>query len=389
MARPPPHKRRLALLGGGLLALSLVSLASPGYLRSAAFVARVAGLEEGVAGRLARWDHAPWQEEVREVPTRHGPLRARLYRPSTRGGPTLLLTPGVHADGVDEPRLVELARDFAAGGLTVLTLELPELVRYRITPRLPDLLEDAVLWAAARPELAPQGKVGLVGISFSGGLSLVAAGRPAVKDKVAFTLSLGGHGELPRVLRFLCTGLQPDGTRRTPHDYGLAVLLLNLADRLVPPAQVPPLTEAVLAFLRASNLTLHDARQAEEAFARARALQSGLPEPAASLAAAVNARDVERLGAALLPHVEAFAREDGLSPERSPPPASPVYLLHGEGDAVVPASEAELLARHLEGAGVEVRALRTPLIGHAELGGGLPPRDVLALVHFWVGPLAH
>ena len=56
-----------------------------------------------------------------------------------------------------------------------------------------DVIEDAVGWMTQQPELAPDGRVGIIGISFAGGLSIVAAGRPSIRDKVAFVLSFGGH----------------------------------------------------------------------------------------------------------------------------------------------------------------------------------------------------
>ena len=62
---------------------------------------------------------------------------------------------------------------------------------------------------AQQPDLAPDGRVGIVGISFAGGLSIAAAGRPAIRDKVAFVVSFGGHGDLPRVMRYLATGEAP------------------------------------------------------------------------------------------------------------------------------------------------------------------------------------
>ena len=43
-------------------------------------------------------------------------------------------------------------------------------------------------WMSKRPDLAPDGRVGIVGISFAGGLSISAASRPAIRDKVAFVL---------------------------------------------------------------------------------------------------------------------------------------------------------------------------------------------------------
>src|SRR5262249_55418473 len=154
--------------------------------------------------------------------------------------------------------------------------------------REPDMIEDAALWAASRPELAPDGRVGLMGISFAGGLSVVAAGRPSLADKVAFTFSLGGHGDLARVLAFLCTGVQPDGQPRKPHDYGVAIILLNVAAQVVPPEQVEPLRAGILTFLRASHLAMHDAQRANETFAEARRLQAQMPEPAATFMRYVN-----------------------------------------------------------------------------------------------------
>ena len=103
--------------------------------------------------------------------------------------------------GITEPRLTALATDLAGSGVAVMTLALPDLMGYQITARSADVIEDAVGWMAAQPELAPDGRVGMVGISFAGGLSIVAAGRPSIRDKVAYVVSFGGHGDLERVLQ--------------------------------------------------------------------------------------------------------------------------------------------------------------------------------------------
>jgi dienelactone hydrolase len=381
-----PRLRRVTLLAvlGGLLLVAL--LVVPHFLRGLSFVARVAGMQGGLVERIARWDTGPVSTEDLQVSSRHGPLRARLFHPEHPRGRTVIVTTGVHGDGIDEPRLMALARNLAAGGLTVLTPELPDLLHYRITPRQPDMLEDVALWASSRPELAPDGRVGLLGISFSGGLSVVAAGRSSLQDKVAFTLSLGGHGDLSRVLAFLCTGVQSDGRPRKPHDYGVVILLLNVADQVVPPEQVEPLRAGILTFLRASHFALHDARRAQETFAEARRMQSALPEPSATFLGYVNDRDVAALGPRLLPHARAFAAHPSLSPEHAPAPRSPVYLLHGTDDSVIPAIESELLARALA-PHTRVRLLLTPLISHAEVDRQAEAADVWRLVRFWAALL--
>ena len=152
-----------------------------------------------------------------------------------------------------------------------MAMALPDLQHYQITARSSDVIEDAVAWMAARPDLAPDGRVGVVGISFAGGLSIVAAGRPAIRDKTAFILSFGGHGDLQRVMRYLATGRAPEvsGVRsHPPHDYGVAVILYAGADRVVPPEQVAGLRAGVETFLLASQLTLVDMDQANATFAK-------------------------------------------------------------------------------------------------------------------------
>jgi dienelactone hydrolase len=369
----------MAVLVGVVLGLSLMV---PGSLRALSLVARASDMQGGWVESLARWQTGPFRVSELTLPSRHGPLRARVYRPTQPRGHALVLTSGVHADGIDEPRLVKLASDLAAGGQVVVTPEPPELLRYQLSPRISDIIEDTALWLSARPELAPGGKVGLMGISFSGGLSIVAAGRPSLRERVAYVLALGGHGELTRVLSFLCTGVQPDGQRRTPHDYGLVVLLLNVADRLVPAEQVAPLGEAIRTFLRASHVAQVDPQRAQETFETARRMQARLPEPAATLMKSVNSRDVASLGPLLLPHVRALASDAALSPERSPAPSAPVYLLHGEDDSVIPAIESALLAEHLR-PHTAVHHLATPVISHAEADREVSPVELWRLVAFW------
>lgn len=372
--------RAVALILAACLIAALVLL--PDTLRGLALVIRAADMKEGWAGPLGRWQTSPVEVSDLRVPSRHGSLRARLYRPREPRGHPVVLTSGVHADGIDEPRLVKLARDLATGGQVVLTPEPTDLLRYEITPRLTDMIEDSASWLSGQKELAPDGKVSLFGISFSGGLSVVAAGRPALENKVAATLSLGGHGELSRVLAFLCTGTLPNGEHLAPHDYGVVVILLNVADRLVPPEQAEPLRAGIRTFLRASHLTLTHARRAEETFEDARKQQRQLAEPAATLMGYVNTRDVAALGPILLPHVQAFAADPSVSPERSPPPKSPVYLLHGADDTVIPAMEASLLAQALR-PHTKVHLLPTPLITHAEFDRDASVTDVWKLVSFW------
>jgi hypothetical protein len=76
----------------------------------------------------------PWHANAPEqLPTRHGPIASRLYVPEGTIRRATVLTPGIHAMGIDEPRLKGLAGDLAASGVAVLTIALPDLTRYRFS----------------------------------------------------------------------------------------------------------------------------------------------------------------------------------------------------------------------------------------------------------------
>src|SRR5688572_3723045 len=260
-SRPLAAFLAVILVGGGT-----VYVAAP-YVRAASLFVRAAHL----GGRTETFANAIAQPVTalprHTVPTRQGDVAAQWYRPGGRVRRAALLVPGVHSMGIAEPRLTALAKDLAGSGMAVMTMALPDLVGYQITARSADVLEDAVAWMAARRDLAPDGKIGMVGISFSGGLSIVAAGRDAIRDKVAFVVSFGGHGDLARVLRYLATGEAveaPGVVTHPPHDYGVAVILYAAADRVVPPSQVEQLRDGIRTFLLASQLTLVNMNQANE-----------------------------------------------------------------------------------------------------------------------------
>jgi len=379
MSRPP----KLILVGlGGLAAVVAATVVARPYVRAGVFVARAAGVG-GWPGRLVALAgrHALTERDV-TVPTRLGPMAGRLYDPDGAVGPVVLVVSGIHPAGIDEPRLIAFARNLAISGRPAVTIAPEDLVSFRITPADTDRIEDAVAWLADQPALGAPGRPGVVGISFAGGLSVVAAGRRAVRDRVAFVVSLGGHGDLPRVLRFLCTGELPDGTHQAPHEYGTAVVLLNVLDRLVPADQIEPLRQAVVSFMDASIVAWADPRAAGPAYARARAVEATLPEPAAGWMRRVRAHDVEGSGPSLLPHALAVGSDPALSPERSPAPRAPVFLLHGEGDNVIPTDETDRLASSLAG-WTDVRALVTPLLIHADVAPAIGLAEGWEMVAFW------
>jgi dienelactone hydrolase len=387
-------RRRLIVLLLVLVALFVVGVVVVGpYERAASLIVRAADLG-GRAEALARLQAYDVERRPRHmVPTRHGDVPAQFYLPAGGSMRAVLLIPGIHSMGIEEPRLTALAGDLAATGFKVMAMALPDLQRYRITLNAPDVIEDAVAWLAARRDLAPDGRIGIAGISFAGGMSVSAAGRPGIRDKLAFVFSFGGHADLPRVLRYLATGTATKMAGLDippPHDYGVAVELYQFADRgVVPPEQVDALRQGVETFLLASQLTLVSMDQANATFAKAREMAMALPEPSRTYMNYVNDRAVTKLGPVLLPFLNQAGVDDpSLSPQRAPQaPAAPVYLLHGDGDTVIPTSESVVLADHLRQKGAEVHVLLSGLITHAEVNRSAAISETWKLIRLWADVL--
>jgi dienelactone hydrolase len=367
--------------------LGLRALALP-YVRATSLIVRSAGLEQQHP-TIASLQTQTIKESKGSVPSRHGPLRARIYTPTLSIQRAVMLTPGVNALGIDEPRLVAFAKNLASSGLLVVSPEIPDLSAYQITPRCTDQIEDAALWLANNQELSGGKKIGVVGISFAGGLSVVASSRPSLKGRLAFVFSFGGHANFQRVVRYLCTGQEPEppagvamGKLPVPHDYGVAIVTLDLAHKVVPPEQSEPLRQGILKFLHASHLALFDQKKAEAEFVEARAMEAALPEPARTFMHLVNVRDVSVLGQKLLPFIADLGDVPALSPDLSPAPDCPVFLLHGLEDNVVPAVETLRLEQHLAKS-TKVRVLLTPLISHAEVDRPASADEVKKMLTFW------
>jgi dienelactone hydrolase len=386
------RSRRLAVLAVVAATAAAGSYAAAPYARAGSLVVRAAKIGGRVEAFARDRTYAVRQEPRHLVPTRHGDVAAQFYVPEAGVRRTVLLVPGIHSLGIEEPRLTALAADLAGSGVRVMAMALPDLQHYRITPDATDVIEDALAWMAARPDLAPDGRIGVIGISFAGGLAISAVGRPSIRHKVAYVVSFGGHGDIRRVMRYIATGEAPkvEGVRvHPPHDYAVAVVLYGLADKgVVPGQQVNQLRSGIETFLLASQLTLVDMNQADATFAKAREMQKSMPEPSATLMSYVNDRDVAKLGPRLVPHLKQLGDDNpALSPALAAPPEAPVFLLHGDGDTVIPTAESSLLANDLERHGADVHLLLSSVITHAEANRAAAATEVWRLIRFWADVL--
>ena len=352
-------------------------------LRTVAFLMDIAG-DNSMLRRMLPAARSPVSTAEVPLPTRHGPMPVRIYRPARASSQTAIVFPGVHGGGVDEPRLALFADRLAATGVTVVSAPLPELREFQITSRSTDMIEDAIRWVARDHELAPRGRVAVVAVSFGGGLALVAGGRAAVRSRIDGIVAIGGYGDLERVLRYLCTGVAADGVMRPPHTYGLAVVTLAAVPFIAPADQRSRLTAGIRTFLEASLDESPDQQRAARLLGEAERMAATLPAPSHAILQQVIDHDVVSLGETIQPFIGRLAADPALSPERSPAPMAPVFLLHGEEDNIIPADETPRLAAYLQQEGNRrVRWLQTPLISHAAIEPGMDLGAAWKFVRFW------
>jgi len=390
-------QRRRDLNGNGIAGIG--QLTSRIRLRKKSFAALVVGLlivlgavawpitkahlQAVAILRLVSGQKAPWiivklvtepvrTEEVKFA-TEAGVVRARLYLPERhRNAPGLVVLHGVHHLGIDEPRLVGFARAMASCGLRVLTPELPGIKDYHVDLGSVQMIGESARWFAGQTG----GPVGVLGLSFSGGLALVAAGDPAYRKDFKFVLAVGSQDEMTHVANFYLTGkeVRPDGTteRLTPHEYGPLVLEYEHLEDFVPAED----EDAIRPVLREH---LYENKNAEEA-AEAK-LNPQQKAESTELMDSSSALTKAKLAASDVKHAQEM---EELSPHgllRTM--TTPVYLLHGQADNIIPAAETLWMANELPRTTLQ-EMLISPVLSHVNLDEAKPRVwDQWRLVHFF------
>jgi len=146
-----------------------------------------------------------------EAPTGEQMVRAREYLPQGNANASALVVfHGVHHLGIDEPRLMGFARAMASCGIRVLTPELPGIKDYHVGAESVRTIGESARWFAGQTGRP----VGVMGLSFSGGLALVAAADPQYRADFKFVFAVGSQDSMERVAQYYWTGrdVRPDGS---------------------------------------------------------------------------------------------------------------------------------------------------------------------------------
>jgi dienelactone hydrolase len=368
----PLRKKRFAALLVGLLVLAGVAWPfTKAHMQAVAVLRLVGG--QPVPWIITKMVAEPVRTEDVQFTTAAGVVRGRLYLPEGHpNAPGLVVLHGVHHLGIEEPRLVSFARAMASCGVRVLTPQLPGIADYHVDRSSVQVIGESARWFAGQAG----GPVGVLGLSFSGGLALVAAGDPVYRPDFKFVFAVGSQDAMDHVATYYLTGreVRPDGTteRLTPHEYGALVLEYEHLEDFVPAED----EAAIRPVLREH---LYEDKSAEElAEAKLNARQKA---EAKELMDSNSATTRTKLAAANMKHIEEM---EGLSPHGMlRTMTTPVYLLHGQADNIIPAAETLWMASELPATTLQ-EVLVSPVLSHLDLDGAKPNVwDQWRLVHFF------
>ena len=263
-------------------------------------------------------------------------IPARIYMPhGVASAPGIVVVHGMHELGIAEPRLVGFARSLAASGFFVMTPEVPGIADFRVQAESADLIGTAAKNFAHQLQTP---KVGVLAVSFSGGLALLAASDPQYSPYIGWVATVGAHYDLAQVLRFFATGeaVRPDGTveRLSPHEYGPLIVIYDEPQDFFAP-------QDSLAAHDAIKLLLYGHGKASEEVTKTMT-------PAGQ---EIMQRIYHKQREDFSPAIRAESKSGTSSWRQLRPPdisgslTMPVLLLHGSDDSVIPPTELLWLER--------------------------------------------
>ncbi|MGA8143377.1 MAG: hypothetical protein WB987_05765 [Candidatus Acidiferrales bacterium] len=371
--RPARHfgYYRRIFLGFAAVLLLLIALNWLHYeLKSYALLAHFA--DPQATGPLLRLETTGVTSEEVTIQTPNGAVPGRLYVPTGMSrAHGIVVVPGIHHLGINDPRFQNFSRALAGSGFAVLTPEMSALADYHVDAASIGTIGASPAWLERR---LGTGTVTVIALSFSGGLALLAACDPQYAPHMRSLVLFGGYDNLERVSRFLTTGEEefPDG-RVIPapaHDYGASVLVYAHLSQFFDAKDIPAAHEALKYWLW-------------EEPQEAQPWLDQLSPAARRILDALMARRIDLVRPQLLAAIHADAAElAALSPHGQIAGLRvPVYILHGATDSVIPPAESLWLAKEVPRK--ELRAvLITPAFTHVDPEHHASWIDEVRLVHF-------
>ncbi len=359
---PPPRRRRRWPWLAGALALVVVLLAAwPPSRVTFQTLALIPSLLEIGPQPLTL---AP--EPRHELVTYRAPdgerLPADLWLPASASADApvgaVIFVSGINSQGRNHPALERIARAISRTGAAVYVPELRGFFDVRVDGSEVGRIVAAFEDLARRPEVDPD-RIGIMGVSVGGSLSLMAAADPAIADRLAWVGSFGAYADATEITTEVLTHqYRLDGEL---HEWEPALLVRQIVFGLITEQVTDGRDHGYLygAYDHLNNEGIHPLPDADIPLrtdvglaVEAMLLAETLPQAEALLA---------------LAPAEGRAALDAISPlARVADIRARVYLMHDTGDQHIPYSHARALYAAMDEAGVDVRLGEFRLFDHVQ-----------------------
>jgi pimeloyl-ACP methyl ester carboxylesterase len=264
----------------------------------------------------------------------------------------VVLVPGISELGCYHPRLMALSRYLAANDFLVVTPDIRDLRKFRMSPQAVDQI---AYWFNQVPSLDGGSGIritGLSGISFSATLAIIGAARPGVRERVSFVFGIGAYDD---ALRCSQTWFAPGPVTMSPgyyptRYYARWIVMLGALD-MAPRGEDRDFLEKALTdllLLKPAPPPPPDLSQASLRWYRLAIMPEDQSDPP--------------LAAEIEDHMSAVLYK-AVSPEKAAAAIRcPVFLVHGAYDDLIPPEESRHLARRFVNAPVHL--LVSPFLTH-------------------------
>ena len=285
----------------------------------------------------------------------------------------VLVVPGLHFGGAQEPRMRRFISVLAHAGLAVAMPNLPDYLEQVLRPGVVDDLGVA-LDHMLTSDVVPDGvKPAIFTISFGSWPGLEVACRPEFAERIGGVVTFGGFADWRETLRF-CVGLSHEGDLERPRDpLNRPVCFMNLMNELPGAPREPEAVEALFRGWRAFMAQTWGIVEMKERGRYEEIALRIVPDLPPEL------RTLFLQGCAAAPGGEALCeaalKQGDPRSWLDPRPhltglRAPISIVHGRDDDVIPVEEQRRLVESMpEHAQMNVYA--TGLYGHSERGGVL------------------
>lgn len=303
--------------------------------------------------------HPGVAEDTVELAAGDERLPALVYRPAgRRARGTILVVSGMSVHGHRDARLTAIGRAFASVGFVTVLPQYSDIENFRITAKTIDSIAATIRAVAGDPLLGSDGKVSLFSPSFSAAMCIIAAARPDTTKLTAAVCSIGTFGNVDTVIRFLLE-------RQDADEYGRMIVLRNFLHLSI---GSNPGVEKALEICYLDN-GFHRAEPELPAY-----LES---LPAADRQVFTRLRNdpsfrvghwerILNAGGKMRSLIDDLSVVHRLSSLRTP-----VALIHGADDSVIPPSESVMIYQELLRLGIPCRLVLTSLITHGDTAIGI------------------